>query len=111
MYNLNYRRTIMNKAMILATLVAYKAFNDKSLTIRTNEYVVDGANIDSIDSDNINVSAWSNIGIYSVTININDITGIQFQSNMSDTNIDYEDIYDNIDDYEYPYNHINKGEL
>ena len=30
---------------------------------------------------------------------------------MSDTNIDYEDIYDNIDDYEYPYNHINKGEL
>lgn len=30
---------------------------------------------------------------------------------MSDTNIDYEDIYDNLDDYEYPYNHINKGEL
>lgn len=26
-------------------------------------------------------------------------------------NIDYENIYDNIDDYEYPYNHINKGEL
>ena len=26
-------------------------------------------------------------------------------------NIDYEDIYDNINDYEYPYNHINKGEL
>lgn len=25
--------------------------------------------------------------------------------------IDYEDIYDNIDDYEYPYNHINVGEL
>ena len=22
--------------------------------------------------------------------------------------IDYEDIYDNIDDYEYPYNHINQ---
>ncbi len=28
-----------------------------------------------------------------------------------DNTIDYEDIYDNIDDYEYPYNHINKGEL
>ena len=26
-------------------------------------------------------------------------------------NINYEDIYDNLDDYEYPYNHINKGEL
>ena len=29
----------------------------------------------------------------------------------SNSAIDYEDIYDNIDDYEYPYNHINKGEL
>ena len=27
---------------------------------------------------------------------------------MSVDNIDYEDIYDNINDYEYPYNHINK---
>lgn len=25
-------------------------------------------------------------------------------------NIDYEDIYDNIDDYEYPYNYINRGD-
>lgn len=30
---------------------------------------------------------------------------------MNVDNIDYEDIYDNVDDYEYPYNHINKGEL
>ena len=30
---------------------------------------------------------------------------------MSDTNVDYEDIYDNIDDYEYPYNHINRDDL
>ena len=30
---------------------------------------------------------------------------------MSDTNIDYEDIYDNIDDYEYPYNHVNRNDL
>ena len=29
-----------------------------------------------------------------------------FKSNMSVDNIDYEDIYD-INDYEYPYNHIN----
>ena len=27
---------------------------------------------------------------------------------VNNTNIDYEDIYDNIDDYEYPYNHINR---
>lgn len=25
--------------------------------------------------------------------------------------IDYEDIYDNINDYEYPYNHINRDYL
>ena len=25
--------------------------------------------------------------------------------------IDYEDIYDNIDDYEYPYNHVNRCNL
>lgn len=25
--------------------------------------------------------------------------------------IDCEDIYDNIDDYEYPYNHINRSDL
>lgn len=65
--------------MILAILIAYKTFNNKSLIIRTNEYVVDGASIDSIDGDNVNVSAWSNIGIYSATININDIVSIQFQ--------------------------------
>lgn len=25
--------------------------------------------------------------------------------------IDYEDIYDNLNDYEYPYNHINRSDL
>lgn len=25
--------------------------------------------------------------------------------------IDYEDIFDNINDYEYPYNHINRSDL
>lgn len=30
---------------------------------------------------------------------------------MSVNNIDYEDIYDNIDDYEYPYNHVNRNNL
>ena len=32
-------------------------------------------------------------------------------NNMSVSDIDYEDILANLDDYEYPYNHINKGEL
>ena len=30
---------------------------------------------------------------------------------MSDTNADYEDILANLDDYEYPYNHINSSNL
>ena len=28
-----------------------------------------------------------------------------------DNDIDYEDIYDNVDDYEYPYNHVNRSDL
>lgn len=69
----------MNKEMILSILVAYKAFNDNSLTIETNEHLVDGANIDSIDGDNINVFAYTYSGIYNISINVNDIVGIQFQ--------------------------------
>lgn len=30
---------------------------------------------------------------------------------MSVDNIDYEDIYDNIDDYEYPYNYVNRRKI
>ena len=30
---------------------------------------------------------------------------------MSVDDIDYEDIYDNINDYEYPYNHVNRREI
>lgn len=26
-------------------------------------------------------------------------------------NVDYEDILDNLDDYEYPYNHVNRSDL
>lgn len=73
----------MNKVMILAILIAYKAFNDKSLTIVVNEgegeYVANNAIIDSIDGDNISISSWTNSGIYGKTINANDIVGIQFQ--------------------------------
>lgn len=73
----------MNKEMILAILVVYKAFNDKSLTVVVNEgegeYVANNVTIDSIDGDNISVSSWTNSGVYSKTINTNDIVGIQFQ--------------------------------
>jgi len=31
--------------------------------------------------------------------------------NENEVDIDYEDIYDNIDDYEYPYNYINHSDL
>ena len=34
-----------------------------------------------------------------------------FNIDMGVSYIDYEDILANLDDYEYPYNHINKGEL
>lgn len=73
----------MNKTMILAILVAYKAFNDKSLTIVVNEgegeYVANNVIIDGMDGNNISFSSWTHSGVYGKTININDIVGIQFQ--------------------------------
>lgn len=30
---------------------------------------------------------------------------------VNDSDINYEDIYDNLDDYEYPYNYINRNNL
>ena len=73
----------MNKLMILDILVAYKAFNDKSLTVVVNEgegeYVANDVIIDSIEDDNISVSSWTNSGVYCKTVNINYIVGIQFQ--------------------------------
>ena len=68
--------------MILAILVAYKAFNDKSFSIVVNEgegeYVANNVVIDSIDANNISFSSWTHSGVYCKTININDIIGIQF---------------------------------
>lgn len=75
----------MNKLMILAILIAYKAFNNKSLTIVVNEdnheYVVNDAVIDSIDSidgGTVSVFTSANGDVYYRTINIDDIIGIQF---------------------------------
>lgn len=74
----------MNKVMILAILVAYKAFNDKSLSIVVNEgegeYVANNTIIDSINGDNIRILSWTNSCVYGKTININDVVGIQFQN-------------------------------
>ena len=73
----------MNKLMILAILIAYKAFNDKSLSIVVNEgegeYVANNVIIDSIDGDNINFLSLINNCAYGKTINANDIVGVQFQ--------------------------------
>ena len=73
----------MDKTMILAILVDYKAFNDKSLTIVVNEgegeYVANDVIINSIDDDNISFLSWTYSGVYGKTININNIVGIQFQ--------------------------------
>ena len=72
----------MNKLMILAILVAYKDFNDKSLTIVVNEgegeYVANNAIIDSIDDGTISVFTNANGDVYCKTIYIDDIISIQF---------------------------------
>ena len=75
----------MNKVMILAILIAYKAFNDKSLTVVVNEgegeHVYNDAIVNSIDDMFVTVSSKcdSDNDTYTYTININSIVGIQFQ--------------------------------
>ena len=70
----------MDKVMILAILVAYKAFNDKSLTVVTDDYVVNFAVIDTIDDNIVSLLSYANDDNYGkITIKIDDITGIQFQ--------------------------------
>lgn len=72
----------MNKVMILAILVAYKAFNDKSLTIATDEPVFSNVIVNSIDDMFVTVSSKcdDDVDTYTYSININNITGIQFQN-------------------------------
>ena len=66
--------------MILAILVAYKAFNDRSLTVVTDDYVVNFAVIDTIDDNIVSLLSYANDDNYGrITIKIDDITGIQFQ--------------------------------
>lgn len=67
--------------MILAILVAYKAFNDKSLTIATNEHVYSDATVSSIDDMFVTVLSKTDDDddTYTYAININSIIGIQFQ--------------------------------
>lgn len=36
---------------------------------------------------------------------------ILMELELSLNDIEYEDIYDNINDYEYPYNYINRSDL
>ena len=71
----------MNKVMILAILVAYKAFNNKSLTIATDEHVYNNATVSDIDDMFVTVSSQcdGDDDTYTYTININSIVGIQFQ--------------------------------
>ena len=71
----------MNKVMILAILVAYKAFNNKSLTIATDEHVYNDVTIGDIDDMFVTVSSQCDTDddIYTYIINIDSIVDIQFQ--------------------------------
>lgn len=72
----------MKKVMILVILVAYKAFNDKSLSIETNEHVYHDAIISSIDDDmfvTVSSQCDGSDDICTYSINIDSIVDIHFQ--------------------------------
>lgn len=65
-----------------------------------------------IKDDSVNVTIITNNGnVYNnVEVNDFDTKGVYVRNKLI-IDIDYEDIYDNINDYEYPYNHINRSDL
>lgn len=67
--------------MILTILVAYKAFNDKSLTIATNKHVFSNVIVSNIEDMFVTVSSQcdTDSDTYTYTIRIDSIVGIQFQ--------------------------------
>lgn len=67
--------------MILAILIDYKVFNDKSLTIVTDEHVYNDVTIGDIDNMFVTVSSQCDTDddTYTYTIRIDSIVGIQFQ--------------------------------
>ena len=71
-----------------------------------------------IKDDSVNVTLDSKRYIYSVDTDscvvtreyVSEYIKLADRDDNFET-IDYEDIYDNLDDYEYPYNHINRSDL
>lgn len=66
--------------------------------------------------NNVEVNDFDTKGVYLVMINMHlMLLMIRLLKSMLEikliNDIDYEDIYDNINDYEYPYNHINRSDL
>lgn len=66
--------------------------------------------------NNVEVNDFDTKGVYLVMINMHlMLLTIRLLKSMLEikliNDIDYEDIYDNINDYEYPYNHINRDDL
>ena len=66
--------------------------------------------------NNVEVNDFDIKGVFLVMINMHlMLLTIRLLKSMLEikliNDIDYEDIYDNIDDYEYPYNHINRSDL
>lgn len=88
MYNLNYRRTIMAKFKI-RPYDDYKAWD----TAETIE------------------EARAKRSKLAMSFFSREVVIVDENENEVDNDIDYEDIYDNIDDYEYPYNHVNRCDL
>lgn len=66
--------------------------------------------------NNVEVDDFNTKGVYLVMINTHlMLLMIRLLKLMLEikliNDIDYEDIYDNINDYEYPYNHVNRCDL
>lgn len=81
----------------------------------------DSVNVTIVTNDgnvynNVEVDDFDTKGVFLVMINMHlMLLTIRLLKSMLEikliNDIDYEDIYDNINDYEYPYNYINHSDL
>ena len=98
------------KAMVNKPIkVEIKAEVKDDLTLVSKRYIY------SVDTDSCvvtreYVSEYINLLIEIVILKLLNML-ILMELELQLNSVDYEDIYDNIDDYEYPYNHLNRCDL
>ena len=99
----------MNNYLAMNICEAIMPINDDSVNVTI---IANNGNV----YNNVEVNDFDTKGVFLVMINMHlMLLTIRLLKSMLEikliNDIDYEDIYDSINDYEYPYNYINRDDL